>query len=438
MLGLLAKLWRLLLIPLVALAFFLGAYLFFYRGGYDPPPRVEVPFAQIPERSSSLGDFAESPTVQGGLLVIDDVHLNAFTPEEIGTLLSRVADRGVAIDFIGESSRASGFLSQSDRRLLLEEKLRQADGFVVILPERSYPEEEVDIVERFVKKGGKLLLIADPTREHDINSLAKRFGISFQQDYLYNPVDYDLNFQDIFVSNFRADAITRDLSRVAFYTASSIRSNGPNLAFTDGHTRSSLTQRPESFSPIVKGRDGHVVAISDLTFMAPPHNSVLDNDRLIANVADFLTASDRSFDLADFPHFFKSDVDILLGSSSLFEDATRVKNLLQAFQIGAEIKGVEDLSGDTVYVGLYEDSADVVQYLDVAGIQVDGAVRTPFTSDIAADQSAIVLLHRVRDRHVLVVLGHSRSALTDIIGRLSSGSFRDGLLGDLVGVYNSS
>ena len=61
-----------------------------------------------------------------------------------------------------------------------------ADSFVVMLPEAAYPAREAAIVERFVEKGGKLLLIADPDRPHRANSLAESFGLKFQPDYLYN------------------------------------------------------------------------------------------------------------------------------------------------------------------------------------------------------------------------------------------------------------
>ena len=129
-------------------------------------------------------------------------------------------------------------------------------------------------------KGGKLLLIAEPSLNQEINSLAERFGIAFQPDYLWNMIEHDLNFQNIFIKNFRPDEVTRGLAQITLYVAGSIKSSGGSLAFTDGNTRSSIVERIEPFYPMVKTRDGLVLAISDLTFMVPPQNSVLDNDRL--------------------------------------------------------------------------------------------------------------------------------------------------------------
>ena len=109
------------------------------------------------------------------------------------------------MELLGETARFGGFRSFDlrERLFLMGEKLRQADSFVVTLPEVAFSRVEVDMVEEFVGKGGKLLLIADPARDHNINSLANRFGIEFQPGYLYNTVEYDLNFQDIFVRDFR-------------------------------------------------------------------------------------------------------------------------------------------------------------------------------------------------------------------------------------------
>ena len=87
------------------------------------------------------------------------------------------------------------------------------------------------------------------------------------------------------------DEITRDLHNITLYTAGSIESSGTGLAFTDGTTRSTLFEGLEPFYPIVKEAEGRVLAIHDFTFLVPPQNSILDNDRLVSNIADFLTDS---------------------------------------------------------------------------------------------------------------------------------------------------
>ena len=435
----LLKISLLLLVPVLALAFFLGAYFFFYRGGYDSPPAAAVSFDRVIPPVSSHISFTDVPKLHPGLLLVDGGHGNDFTRGEVSSLLARVAARGHEIEFIVEVRILGDFRRPDPEGTLfsLKDKLRRADSLAVIVPNTPYTREEVDLVERFVDKGGRLLLMADPTRDHSINSLAERFGITFQPDYLYNTVDYDLNFRNIFISSFRPDDLTQGLRQIALYTAGSVKSSSPWLAYTDANTRSSIMERIEPFYPMVKGADGRVLAIHDLTFMVPPQNSILDNDLLISNIADYLTANERRFDLADFPYFFQGDVDILLGRSSLFDAGTAMKASLDVFQIGSNIVGVEDITKDTVYLGLYQDASDVAQYLAIAGIRVDSSLRTPFTPDIDREGTVFILLHSSPERNILAILGDSQAAVTDMMRRLNNGTFRSGLVSDFVGVYRT-
>lgn len=434
-----APLRKISLLLLFALAFFLGAYFFFYRGGYDSPSSDAVSFDSVIAPLSVHISFTEKPEFHSGMLLVDAAHRNDFTKEEVSSLLSRVSSRGHAIEFMGGDVSFGSFrrLDPDQKLRLMEEGLRQADSLVVVLPDETYTRQEVDLVAEFVRKGGRLLLMADPTRFNDINSLSKRFGITFRPDYLYNTVDYDLNFRNIFINNFRPDAITQGLRQIALYTAGSVTSSSPGLAYADANTRSSIVERIEPLYPMVKGEDGRVLAVYDMTFLVPPQNSILDNDRLIANIADYLTAGDRRFALGDFPHFFRGDVDILLGRSSMFDAGTEMKALLGQFQVGSDIEGVEDINRDTVFLGLYEDAPAVAQYLEIAGIRLDASLRTPFTPAIARENTGFTLLHSGQDRNVLVILGDSESAVAEILGKLQSGDFRTGLIGESIGVYRT-
>ena len=159
----LSKTWRISLIPIAALAMFLGAYFYFYTDTYDPPPAPDIPLQNIRAPLSTFNSYVEPPPIQSGLLVVDAAHRNDMTEGEISVLLSLVADRGYDVEFIGDiGSRRSTSLSQ--RLSELDEVLRRADSLAVILPRDSFISQEVDMIERYVDKGGKLLLIADPTR----------------------------------------------------------------------------------------------------------------------------------------------------------------------------------------------------------------------------------------------------------------------------------
>jgi hypothetical protein len=418
-----------------AVGFFLVALYSNYQGTYEAPPSVHIPFEEFTAPPAPPGDFVDAPLteVRQGTLLVDAAHRNRFDSQELTAFTSRVTNRGYQVEFMGDF----GSLGDSERRDLLESQLRRADSLVVILPQETYTPPEIAEVKKFVAKGGKLLLIADPTRRHDINPLAEAFGMNFQPDYLYNLVDYDLNYQEVFLREFQPDELTRGLEEIVLYSSGSVQSSGTGLAFTGGETRSTFSQLGDRFYPFARGEDRNVLALYDFTFMIPPHNSISDNDQLVSNLADYLTSSERDFHLTDFPSFFEGEVDIILSDSVAIDQGTVFMNLLADEQINSRFAVVEDRGQDTVFLGLYEDTAQVSQYLDALGVHIGSQIRTPFTPDADPDATAILLLHQSRDRDVLVILASSDQGLTDLTARISSGRFREQLVDDFVGVYKT-
>ena len=213
------------------------------------------------------------------------------------------------------------------------------------------------------------------------------------------------------------------------YTAGSVKSSGPALAFTDNtNTMSSLTNQIEPFQPLVRGNRNNVLALYDLTFLIPPQDAILDNGQLISNLADFLTTGTRDFDLSDFPSFLDSEVEILVEQSSLFALGSDLKNSLLKVEVGATLGGVEDIASDTIFLGLYGDSPRAARYLAKSGIQLGEDLSTPFTSNIELEDTALILLERNQDRDALVILADSTDSLKDALKQLTSGDFRSGLV----------
>ena len=428
---------RVLTIPLLfAAAYFLVALFTFYRGVYEAPETADLRFEEIITPLSAYTIFTEQPEIRSGLLVIDGAHSNDFTQAEVASLLSSLANRGITVDFMGQSNRFGGFqrVGPSERFAMLESKLRQAGSLAVIAPGEPYTKEERGLVRRFVDKGGRLLLIGDPTRSQQINTLSEEFGLSFQPGFLYNQVDYDLNHRNIFVRDFFPDPVTEGVTEVVFYTAGAIRSSGPALAYTDGNTFSSIVEGVEPFYPLAKANQDNVLAVGDLTFMVPPQNSILDNNRLIANIAEFLASGDRGFELSDFPYFFDGSADIVLGRPSLLELGASMRRTLSAFQINAEVRNSESPGKDLIFLGLYEDAVQVDRYLNLAGIQVGETLRTPFTPDLDPQGAAIISLQAQEGRHILIVLADTLDSLADATARLDSGAFRDVIVSDSLGI----
>ena len=300
----------------------LGRGFFFYSGFYSPPPsempsyeHIAVPPAPSVEFIDSISDNI-SQTV-----LIDLAHDNNFDVEELNVLMLRLVSRDLAIKFFGaegdleeellgeeepeEADQDEDALNEEEEdgeeenleeaeedegEGELEEELMVANAFIVVAPQEEFSSEEKETINEFVENGGKLLLIADPTRHSRINSLSLDFGLIFEPDYLYNMKENEINYRNIFVTEFKENEITKSLEKIALYTTGSISSADGGIAFVDQNTFSSLVETRKKLSPIALAEESKVLAISDLTFMTEPYNGVLDNNKLIANIADWLAS----------------------------------------------------------------------------------------------------------------------------------------------------
>ena len=429
--------WKIVLAPVAFAIFVLGTVIAFYEGpSYEAPPAPDIAFEQIatvPEASVDHTDqpvFTASPVGDGlrGKLLIDGAHRNNFHPLELSPLLAKVAARGYSFSYTDASADVP-----------LGDALSQVDSFVIVLPTAQYTESEIAAVVEFVEGGGKLLFIDDPGRFSQPNSVAEPVGISFDPDYLYNLDEYDTNFLEIYVNDFQADPITSGVNEMAFYYAGSITSAGPSLALTGGSTISSISEDVTGgrYAPIAVGAHRNVLALYDLTFMIPPYNRVKDNDRLIANVADFLTDSERTYRLTDYPRFLRGDVDIVVEDPGLIAEAAEMKAALAKESVSARLQGSENVGRDTVFLGLFESPASVTRYLEANGVGVGDTLDTPFIAGVPLDDLAIILLHSSGDRDVLVIMGDSAGSLSEAVDQLRSGKFRSGLVNDNTGVFKT-
>lgn len=413
-----------------------GSFFLFYGGRYVPPSLplpgegavVAAPFPAQP--------FTETPQKRKGTLVVDMTHFNNFTDQELNVLLSRVSARGFIIQLLGNVNE---FMDTAQKRAQrerdLEEALRSADSYVVAVPWYGFSDKEREMVRSFVERGGKLVMISDAARSSTLNTLAADFGLIFEADYLYNVIEHETNFQNFFVRNFKPDRLTQGLKTVVFYQASSISPESLGLLYTDEGTFSSSREMRGPFTAMTLAGNGRVLALSDLTFMVPPYNSVMDNDRLISNIADFLTTSERTFGLAEFPFFFKQGVDVVAANERLIEGAQSLRSILSSFERVAEVKNEESFLRETAFIGLWQDSPKVEHYLSLAGLSIGQKIQTPFTSDIPAEGTSLVYLHQSQGRNVLIILGESKEAVELVINRLGTGEFRQGLVSDRLGIY---
>ena len=251
--------------------------LFFYRGIYFAPKKYvhNLSISSIEPETKKFIDIFEKTD---GYVLIDKSHENYFENDEIEILLSRIASRNNKIEFLENTDS-------------LENKLRGANSLVVILPTKDFTHDEIILIKEFSQKNGKLLFVADPDRQSNVNSITNVFNIRFSEDYLYNLKENNGNFRFISLKDFNKNEITKKLNKIAFYTSCPIFPLHKGIVFSDKNTYASSSESQNGFTPVVFLNP--ILAVCDLTFFTQPFNSVADNNIFISNTADFLTRNDR-------------------------------------------------------------------------------------------------------------------------------------------------
>ncbi len=470
----------LLAVPLIA------RWLYYYDGRYQPGPvprpdlaRVAAPTPELPfftDRPALPSDTAQVP----GAIVVDRAHDNRFTTAELNVLQARLAARGRQLELAEDAQDLVG-------------RLRYAQALAIISPGVSFTATEVQAIQTFVDKGGRLLLVGDPTRygiltddygdyaglDSDathLNSLAARFDLIFQADYLYNTVEYEGNYRNIRLTKMADGPLTGGLEQVVFYAAHSLTSGRPALIAAGGDTRSSSSERAGDLPVAVLTADGAVLALGDLTFMTEPYNTVYNNDRLVSNIADFLSGAERRYNLADFPFFFRGEADLVyVGDPVLDSDLLKGGGSLQALFAGhgkaLTVRQAEDTERDALFFGLYRAADEVEPYLAAAGVtlaitptatttggqagiaetsgvtvsaglsttagtqgvdqivasEVTTTAEISMTADVQVmgrvvlSGTAMLVLRNEGERHVMLVLAGTETGLDNAVKRLSDG-----------------
>ena len=446
----------LLLAPLAA------RYFQYYRpltaAPATPPAYTAEGIAAVP--TPAAGDFSDELAVSrvaanraGNLVVLDQAHGNQFTREELAALDGLLAARGLDL----RPLTADG----------LSNALRPADALVVIAPVRGYTTAEAQAVVDFVDRGGRVLLVGDPTRynvefdETDIfavpivetaqvplNDLANAFGITFRGDYLYNTVANEGNFRNILLDDagFGDGPLTDGLEQLVLYSSHSLQL-GPAAApllSADADTWSSATDRPggltlAALSP-AESDAGQLLAIGDIHFLLEPYNTVYDNGAFAARVADFLAGGAAAGGLARFPYFYESPVDLIFSEDphlgpDAFDEIIALQGAFRGLGLSLALADEPASSHDTLTLGLYNRADDVADLLDAAGIELVITPAIPATADdtppanairlIKSDLgdvemagTALILLSDKSERRQVVVLAASNDGLESAVARL--------------------
>ncbi len=427
--------WYILLPGATAAVFVLVAWFTAFTGGYDPPDTPDLGLETLQLPTYPLNTAPVVIEDRQGVMVLDTLHFNHYFAGELESLLSKVTNLGYDIDFFGDRL-AFDLPDELERAAKLEEGLRGADSLLVVAPFFDYTAREAEIVRRFVDKGGRLVLLGDPTRVRRVNQLATALGLNFEADFLYNIVEHDANYRNIIVRDFTRHQVTSGLGSIVLYTAGSITGSGQPLAWGDANTKSSLREAP-LLTPMVLALDGNVLALADATFLQPPYDHVLDNDRFLANIADFLTSGQRAFDLEDFPGFFRGDVAVRATSPTLLDVSTELAGFLTSGDQNARLSTIDVPSLDAVVIGLYSDRSSVNHILQSEQITISqGEIRSPSTLPMPEATTGMVVLNTQGGRNVVVALAATEDDLALVVGTMISGTYRTGLVSPTLALFD--
>ncbi len=322
---------------------------------------------------------------------------------------------------------------------------------------------EVSALQEFVASGGRLLLAADPTRfaafdplglspaesaYPAVNSLANAFGIQFYDDYLYDQAENAGNYRIVRYSSFAAGTpLTSGLETLVLPAASSVQAQALRLVVGGENTRSNRRSTTTTLSPAVLAGDGRILALGDVTFLAPPFNTLEDNDHFLSNIADWLAQDERQRELRDFPLLFKGPVNLvqLLDDALdpfLIASSSPLFDLFKQNEVELAIASPDDAGGETIYVGTYAGLEAVQPILDAAGVSVNLPAEDPGAEDdasaeaetgilqveglgqILADGTGLFVTRREADGLKLVVLAADQDGALEMMSRLVFADFQ--------------
>lgn len=447
---------RAIAVALVFLLLPLGARAaWFYRGIYSPQGIPPVSEFEVSPPTRTYQEASEQVSKRPSRILVDLSHQNNLNADDLSPLLTRLSESGAAID---RYETGDGSLS---------ENLRGTSALLVVAPTTKYSPEEIETVQGFVDDGGRLLLVADPTRpvkldeeddERDlasilfprsavpaINSLANVFGIVYFDDYLYNLKVNHGNYRNVRFEDFEANhPLTDGLSRAVFFAAHSLQTDGLALAVAGQDTQSIRRSGEELLTAAGLDPSGQVLALGDLTMFAPGFRTVADNDRFLTNVANWLVSAQRDLDLSDAPHFFRDSVDLIQITGEQLDPRlmARFSALKEAFrQVGVTLEIQERLvpEHDALVVGTFGSAEDVEAHLDAAAVRVEASsesqtqavgdeepAHTILVDGLGSMESrglALFVLNRQEARSVLVVLAEDGDLAVSSLQRVRTGNF---------------
>lgn len=178
---------------------------------------------------------------------------------------------GAGISAFKESLLRSSFKVKSWNFVMDGKLPEDASALVIAGPQRPYMDKEIQWLEQYLKKGGKMLLALDPDKEHNLKQLLKQFGINYKAHYVmdqmgaivglgpFSPMGVYFDTQSSVTKSFRRGSVS------VFHIASDleIEDDSGSFSFTElVKTNVRALSLPEIKKESVEGKkSSHILAL---------------------------------------------------------------------------------------------------------------------------------------------------------------------------------
>ncbi|MFN3491748.1 MAG: hypothetical protein ACK40V_05965 [Anaerolineales bacterium] len=431
-----------LLLPILART------VWFYRGVTDRPEIATPDFSSFTAPQPTVNSNANNEDAKqlGGVVVIDQAHGNQFSMTEIAAFTSAIQQRGGKIETLNDT-------------FSLDFQLKYASAFVSISPTYQFSTSEIQSLQNFAERGGRILVFTDPTRNfisvdlisgnpvaagdsNAANSLLNIFDITVNNDYLYNTQENEGNFRNVFFNKFGKSELTFGLKEIALYGTHSLESASGLILLggSESNLSSSNDAHNQNQGGAVLSEDGNVAAFGDFTFLSSPYNTYTDNAALISNLADFALTGKQTVTLQNFPYIFNGKtVNVYIApdlnkNTSLITALSGLQSSLRFMNI--EMRFVDEVpsSGDTIIISAFSLDEQTQTIANKFDIEFNSTIQTVEFGEVSGSGTGVFLFDSTAKGNTLVILAGSEDDVIAMMDLVSGGSLNSCLTAENVAV----
>ncbi len=196
--------------------------------------------------------------------------------------------------FVEYSRFASLFIDSESRISAINgsiENLGGTDVLVVISPNATYTQKEMDILTTAVKEGMTLILLGEKESANVLNELSVNTGILFNDERIYDLANYWLFYRNPVLEEFVEHNLTVDLEKIVTHDACDLTVVKPasSVMYTK-ETASSSLRVEKGKLPVVATAEienGKVLAICDTEIFTNKNIELFDNLVFARNVVNW-------------------------------------------------------------------------------------------------------------------------------------------------------